>query len=140
MTNTSRRPSTCLVDLNESMDIGTLYDWYISSVGDDEPIWTEKHIEELFNDFYLIPKETVLKNDGLEPLSLTQLKHMEGEPVWVKVLDRSEFADPKDAIDGWGSVRKSWVYVSDSSRDDLVTVKYQFEDYETVWVAYSKRP
>ncbi len=140
MTNTSRQRSTCLVDLNESMDFGALYDWYISSVGYDEPVWTEKHIEELFNDFYLIPKETVSKNDELKHLSLAQLEQMEGEPVWIEVVDRSVFANPKDAIDGWGSVRKSWVYVSDSSRDDLVTVKYQFEDYETVWVAYSKRP
>lgn len=35
-----------------------LSDWYISSVNqDDSPVWTEEHIEELFNDFYLIPKE-----------------------------------------------------------------------------------
>jgi hypothetical protein len=39
------------------VDIGFLYDWYISSVGDEDPVWTEDHIDELFNDFYLIPKE-----------------------------------------------------------------------------------
>ena len=37
---------------------GDLADWYISSVnGYDTPLWTEEHIEELFIDFYLIPKE-----------------------------------------------------------------------------------
>ena len=34
-----------------------LSDWYISSVGDEEPVWTEEHLDELFNDFYLIPRE-----------------------------------------------------------------------------------
>lgn len=47
------------IDLDNAMDIATLYDWYISSVSqDDEPVWTEKHIDELFRDFYVIPKET----------------------------------------------------------------------------------
>lgn len=37
---------------------GYLSDWYINSVGfGDTPVWTEEHLEELFNDFYLIPKE-----------------------------------------------------------------------------------
>ena len=36
---------------------GILSDWYIYSVGDKKPVWTEEHLDELFNDFYLIPKE-----------------------------------------------------------------------------------
>lgn len=37
---------------------GYLSDWYINSVNEtDTPIWTEEHLDELFNDFYLIPKE-----------------------------------------------------------------------------------
>ena len=44
---------------NEPMDFGTLADWYINSVSsDDKPVWTEKHIEELLNDFYVIPKSS----------------------------------------------------------------------------------
>lgn len=39
---------------------GYLSDWYINSVmDDDEPIWTEEHIAEVYGDFYLIPKEVV---------------------------------------------------------------------------------
>lgn len=46
------------VSLEETMDEGTLLDWYISSVSSqDEPIWTEEHIKELLNDYYVIPKE-----------------------------------------------------------------------------------
>lgn len=42
----------------QSVDIGYLYEWYQDSVNpDDEPIWTKKHIEEIFHDFYLIPKQ-----------------------------------------------------------------------------------
>lgn len=46
------------VNLDAAYDIGTLTDWYISSVTDDPPVWTDEHIEELFNDFYVIPKDT----------------------------------------------------------------------------------
>ena len=44
------------IPCNEAVDIGYLYDWYISSVMNDEPVWTEAHIEELCNDFIIIPK------------------------------------------------------------------------------------
>lgn len=47
-----------LVDLEEAMDESTLYDWYVTSVKQtDTPVWTGEHIEELLNDFYVIPKE-----------------------------------------------------------------------------------
>ena len=42
---------------DKSVDEGYLNDWYISSVTDAEPKWTEAHIKELVNDFYLIPKQ-----------------------------------------------------------------------------------
>ena len=41
-------------------DYGTLYDWFISSVGPEPPVWTEPHIEELIEDFYVVPKSTPL--------------------------------------------------------------------------------
>lgn len=37
-----------------------LAQWYIANVDGHEPIWTDKHIEELCNDFYLIPKKIKL--------------------------------------------------------------------------------
>lgn len=47
-----------MIDEKKAVDEGYLYDWYINSVLDtDEPVWTEKHIEELCNDFYVIPKD-----------------------------------------------------------------------------------
>ncbi len=38
-----------------AIDIGYLYDWYQHSVPDNE--WPDKYIEEVFHDFYLIPKQ-----------------------------------------------------------------------------------
>lgn len=58
-----------LVDLEKAMDESTLYDWYVTSVVQkDTPVWTEEHIEELLNDFYVIPKEaeTELEKRGCE--------------------------------------------------------------------------
>lgn len=51
------------IDKNEAVGEGYLADWYIHSVaeyGDEklnEPRWTEKHIEELTQDFIVIPKD-----------------------------------------------------------------------------------
>ena len=43
---------------NDSMNKSELMDWYINSVSpDDKPVWTEEHIDELLNDFYVIPKD-----------------------------------------------------------------------------------
>lgn len=43
-------------------DYGTLVDWLISSVGPEPPVWTEPHIEELMQDFYVVPKSTPAAN------------------------------------------------------------------------------
>ena len=47
------------IDIAKSYDMETLDSWYIASVTtNDEPVWTEEHLEELLNDFYVIPKDT----------------------------------------------------------------------------------
>lgn len=41
----------------DAISMNYLHSWYQCSVDEtQEPIWTDKHIEELCNDFYLIPK------------------------------------------------------------------------------------
>ena len=48
--------------MENSVGEGYLSDWYISSVDDAEPpVWTDAHIAEVYNDFYLIPREVVEK-------------------------------------------------------------------------------
>ena len=46
------------LDSDTAYDVDTLTDWYINSVDDSEPVWTQAHIDELLNDFYVIPKDT----------------------------------------------------------------------------------
>ena len=46
------------VDTSAAWDEGALQDWYMNSIDDTiPPIWTEEHISELRNDFFVIPKE-----------------------------------------------------------------------------------
>lgn len=40
-----------------AVDFSYLQSWYQDSIDETkEPIWTDKHLNELFNDFYLIPR------------------------------------------------------------------------------------
>ena len=55
------------VSLDEAVSAGYLENWYIDSVASDrDPVWTEKHIEELIEDFIVIPKEALKKGVVLE--------------------------------------------------------------------------
>ncbi len=74
-----------------AMDQGALYDWYISSVSeDDPPVWTDEHIDELLNDFLVIPKETpaadVVAVVRCRDCRFYYDKHYEdeGEPPYIK--------------------------------------------------------
>lgn len=46
------------INKNAAYDYATLDSWYIASVTNGTPVWTEEHLEELLNDFYVIPKDT----------------------------------------------------------------------------------
>ena len=48
---------------SKAWDEGIVNDWYIASVFDDPPVWTDEHISELCKDFYLI-KKTDKEDDG----------------------------------------------------------------------------
>lgn len=56
---------TKFIDVSKySISEDLLYDWYISSVdSNDDPKWTPNHLEELQNDFYLIPKRNEIMGD-----------------------------------------------------------------------------
>lgn len=76
------------------------------------------------------------ERENPKPLTLNELKQMEGEVVWVVVIDKEAFCDPKDTFSEWGHVRKSWVRLWDASRADIITVSHHFEDYNKTWIAY----
>lgn len=47
------------INCEDAYDYQTLEDWYINSIDSTiSPVWTGEHIEELLNDFYIIPKDT----------------------------------------------------------------------------------
>lgn len=46
---------------NNCADEGFLQDWYQSSVDKSNPVWTDEHISELMNDFYVVPKDSISK-------------------------------------------------------------------------------
>lgn len=46
---------------NNCADEGLLQDWYQSSVDKSNPVWTDEHISELMNDFYVVPKDSISK-------------------------------------------------------------------------------
>lgn len=46
------------INREEAVDVGYLSDWYIASVGNEPPVWTDAHIDELLDDFIVIPKDT----------------------------------------------------------------------------------
>ena len=42
---------------NKAVDFSYLHNWFIDSVGTEEPVWTNDHIEELLDGFIVIPKD-----------------------------------------------------------------------------------
>lgn len=42
-----------------AVDEEFLQEWYQHSVLDEEPVWTDNHISEVTNNFYLIPREVI---------------------------------------------------------------------------------
>jgi len=56
------------INLESAYDNATLSDWLIHSVGPEPPIWTQDHIDELLENFYVIPKSILARE-----LAFTQL-------------------------------------------------------------------
>lgn len=49
-------PETKYYNARDAYDWATLSCWYQSSIDENEPpVWTDKHLEELLNTFYLVP-------------------------------------------------------------------------------------
>lgn len=73
-------------------DYETLYDWFISSVGPEPPVWTDGHIKEL-EDFYVVPKSTPAANVVVLPCEVGDMvyyrrgENIIGDTVRRIVLD-----------------------------------------------------
>lgn len=62
----SQPPADNWIPCSAAVDTGYLEDWYINSVTGGEPVWTEAHIEELCDDFIIIPKSLPEPYKGVE--------------------------------------------------------------------------
>lgn len=93
-------------------------------------------------DLYLIDKKFAadairekLEREDPKPLTIEELKQMQGEPVWVKPLNA-------DAVKGKGQ----WCVIDfyKNSFDALIpgidNTWYESEDYGKTWVAYRHKP
>lgn len=78
-------------------------------------------------------------NHDNKPLTVSQLKQMKGQMVFVHLLNRSVFSDGKDKDDFGliGNTRVSFLYTENRL---LFSRSYYFEDYKKTWIAYKKRP
>lgn len=68
------------VYLNKEIDKEILIDWYINST-DEDTIWTEKHIDELLEDFVLIPKSSLT---SIEEKTINDIKKSVKHGRWVR--------------------------------------------------------
>ena len=64
------------VYLNKKIDEEILIDWYINST-DEDTIWTKKHIDELLEDFVLIPKSSLkaIEEKTINDIKKQSVKH-----------------------------------------------------------------
>ena len=74
------------------------------------------------------------------PLTMDELRAMNGKPAYIVVIDKSNFANSDDAFDGWGMVRWSLVRMWDAKRADLVHVDHDFCENGKTWIAYARDP
>lgn len=105
-----------------AVDEGYLTDWYINSTDDSEPVWTDEHIEELAEDFILIPKSEIRKHmnngwilveerlpeagehvivsfkcTGFQPV----IAHLSEEGRWMMLQGAKGFNDVTNKVSAW---------------------------------------
>ena len=78
-------------------------------------------------------QETVTNRNGLnEPLTLDELRQMDGEPVWIKLFDPDE--------EFW-VLRNEWVDTRNPEPMILFHMRwYSHADYGKTWLAYRQKP
>ena len=69
-----------------------------------------------------------------EPLTLEQLREMDGEPVWVKCLKPSQYTDPPER---WRILEKSITGHFGVWNGDCALIE---RNYGTDWLAYRRPP
>lgn len=111
------------------------------SIAEDGISCQQKALNVAFKALYWIANDRRPAPEN-KPLTLEQLRQMDGEPVWIKAVDPN---DPD--TDYWAIVsanmhysQKSGGVISTSTdRVAIVAIAY-FEDYGKTWLAYARKP
>ena len=96
--------------------------------GDDEPIDKCKECPLCYSD------KQRHHTPPNEPLTLEQLREMDGEPVWVKCLKPSQYTDPPER---WRILEKSITGHFGVWNGDCALIE---RNYGTDWLAYRRPP
>ena len=80
-----------------------------------------------------LEQETVTNRNGLnQPLTLDELREMDGEPVWIKLFDTDE---------AFWVLRNEWVDTRNPEPMILFHMRwYSHVDYGKTWLAYRQQP
>lgn len=71
-----------------------------------------------------------------EPLTLEELREMDGQPVWIVSSRGSGWC-----IVQWHGVNKSWMYFSQTgTAEGMTATPITAKDYGDTWVAYRRPP
>lgn len=99
----------------------------------DEPIDRCKSCPLCQSDKVRHKQEPVTNRNGLnEPLTLDELRKMDGEPVWIKLFDPDE--------EFW-VLRNEWVDTRNPEPMILFHMRwYSHTDYGKTWLAYRRKP
>lgn len=88
---------------------------------------TNDRANQIIDAFDLAPAVEIVPPAPNDPLTLEQLREMDGEPVWVVQVN--------------GELRPMWMLV-DAEDESAAGRLYcaMFEDYGTEWLAYRRKP
>ena len=106
------------VEIDKAWGFNILCDWYINSIDEtDPPCWTPEHIDELTDDFYVIPKRKEIAApvfDAEPVVRCKDCKHWHTDEILktssCRILyDGNGFEKMTDAVFFCGhGVRKGW--------------------------------
>lgn len=96
--------------------------------------------EQLAAESYYLHEYQKIEEEHAEniPLTWEELKQMEGEPVWIELLNHDIWEDPSHRVDS------EWWVIGEVRKDDIILATYLDEmelceeDIDVLWKAYRK--
>ena len=83
-------------------------------------------------------KATVGSTTEMMPLTLEQLKQMDGEPVWVSAEENGHYDYCGAYKYGFCAILRTTI--THPCATSVYGIRYSFEDYGKTWLAYAHKP